>query len=173
MKRNFMQPRNNMKIITTNNKTKLKMSHKEWTNIGKETGWMKKSAQVVPNDGYADGGEPYTEEEMVHMNEPEALSFSFGATPPNIIDERVAKQTPNGYPMTIKSQTEWSIIAEVVNIGIDAHLEGFTKSKFNNGDVVIHPSEMNLFLRRLYDNGKEEAWSLRSDILTTLGIEEI
>lgn len=107
--------------------------------------------------------------------ESKRLSFSFGTTPENIIKEKVLEQTPSGYPMHIKSRNEWVAIAKAVNQGIDSRLEGFTRSKFDNktGQCVIHPEEMTTFLRRLFEDGGEEAWGLRSAILETLGIEEI
>lgn len=56
-----------MKIVTASNgKKTLKMSRKEWLNIGKKAGW--KVSQIIPDDGYADGGEPYTDEEMDLMS---------------------------------------------------------------------------------------------------------
>jgi len=101
--------------------------------------------------------------------------FSFGETPEEIIKERVTKQTPGGYSMHIKNQNEWSVIAKAVNQGIDSHLEGFSRSTFDNktGNCLIHPEEMTTFLRRLAESSDEEAWILRTDILSTLGIEEI
>ena len=39
------------------------MSKAEWLHIGKVAGWMRTS-QIIPDDGFADGGEPYTDEEM-------------------------------------------------------------------------------------------------------------
>lgn len=101
--------------------------------------------------------------------------FSFGETPEEIIKERVTKQTPGGYSMHIKNQNEWSVIAKAVNQGIDSHLEGFSRSTFDNktGNCLIHPEEMTTFLRRLAESSDEEAWSLRMDILSTLGIEEV
>lgn len=42
---------------------KIKISKSQWQLIGKKAGWIKE-AQVIPDDGYADGGEPYTDEEM-------------------------------------------------------------------------------------------------------------
>ena len=110
-------------------------------------------------------------------NREERLSFSYGTTPENVIKKQVLKEAPNGYPMTIRSQVEWSAIAKAVNQGIDSHyinLEAFPRSKFDSktGEVLIHPEEMVTFLRRLTD-GDEEAMSLRTDILSTLGIEEI
>ena len=42
---------------------KIKLSKSQWQEIGKKAGWMK-VAQIIPDDGIADGGEPYTNEEM-------------------------------------------------------------------------------------------------------------
>jgi hypothetical protein len=154
---------------------KITLSKSQWQFIGKKAGWMKK-AQILPDDGIADGGEPYTKAEMDAIEEQEnkRLSFSFGTTPENIIKEKISQQAPNGYPMTIRGKEEWKAIADAVNKGIDSHLEGFTRSKFDSktGECLIHPEEMTTFLRRLLDGG-EESWSLRSSILETLGIEEI
>jgi len=42
---------------------KITLSKSQWKEIGKKAGWMKK-AQVINDDGYADGGTPYTDEEL-------------------------------------------------------------------------------------------------------------
>jgi len=44
---------------------KIKLSKSQWEFIGKKAGWMKTA--IIPDDGYADGGEPYTDEEMELM----------------------------------------------------------------------------------------------------------
>ena len=132
---------------------------------------------LIKDDGYADGGEPYTDEEMDLMEKQDVkrLTFTFGTTPEEVIKEKVNKETPSGYSMHIKSRREWASIAKAVNKGIDAHLEGFTRSTFdsNTGKCLIHPEEMMIFLRRLYENEDEESWGLRTSILETLGIEEV
>jgi hypothetical protein len=103
------------------------------------------------------------------------VSFSFGGTPEEVIKERARLQTPSGYSMHIKSQKEWGAIAKAVNQGIDSRLEGFTRSTFDpkTGKCLVHPEEMTILLRRLYEDGDEESWDLRSAILETLGVEEI
>jgi len=45
----------------TNNQ--IKISKNQWKAAGRKAGWMKTS-QITPDDGYADGGESYTDEEM-------------------------------------------------------------------------------------------------------------
>lgn len=88
--------------------------------------------------------------------------------------EECLKIHPEPFPMTIKSQDEWSIIVEAVNKGIDSYLEAFTRSTFdaNTGEVEIHPEEMHILLRRLEENfedtGDEEAYMLRDCIISVM-----
>jgi len=171
---------------------KILVSKSQWEEIGIKAGWFK-AAVAYKGDPCPKCGN--LEHSILNPSHPiinectkckyqwnpdnekvkEQLSFTFGATPEKIIKEKTMQQTPSGYPMTIKSQNEWTAIANAVNKGIDAHLEGFTRSKFDHttGECLIHPEEMTTFLRRLYENGDEESWGLRSAILETLGIEEI
>ena len=133
--------------------------------------WYKKiQANVIPTSP-----SPIETQEDELSQEDKWVSFTFGTTPEEVIKERVQKQTPSGYPMQIKSKEEWSTIANAVNQGIDSHLEGFTRSKFDSktGAINIHPEEMTVLLRRLFEDGSDSAWGLRSDILSTLNIEEI
>ena len=126
---------------------KIKLSKSQWELVGKKTGWMKKAQE----------------------------SYSYGTTPDEVIKTKALEQTPSGYNMHIKNAEEWKMIAEAVNQGIDAHLEGFTRSKFDNktGQITIHPEELHILLRRLADLDTDNAISLRTDILQTLGVEEI
>ena len=153
---------------------KININRVQWEAIGKQAGWIKTA--LIKGDGIADGGEPYTDEEMDLMEgKDKRQSFTFGTTPKEVIMEKINKYTPSGYPMHIKSQNEWAAIAKAVNQGIDSYLEGFTRSKFDSktGDCLVHPEEMFTFLRRLFENGDEESWGLRSSILQTLDIEEV
>lgn len=101
--------------------------------------------------------------------------YSFGECPDDVIRAACHAQCSGGYPMTIRSQGEWGAIAEAVNQGIDSHLEALTESSFNTstGECLVHPDELHVLLRRLFESGDEEAWSLRSDILQSLDIEEV
>lgn len=102
-------------------------------------------------------------------------TYSFGDCPDDVIRKACAEQCPNGYPMTIRSQDEWAVIAAAWNQGIDSHLEALTTrstADHTTGEVNVHPDELHVLLRRLYEDGGDEAWSLRSDILSTLDIEE-
>lgn len=93
--------------------------------------------------------------------------------------EQCLEMHPEPFPMTIRSQDEWEVIAGAVNMGIDSYLEAFTKSTFdrNTGKVEIHPEEMHIFLRRLdkvwEDTGNDEAYTLRSDIIDLFDVSEI
>jgi len=49
------------------NKMKIKLSKKQWQEAGIRAGWIKKS-QMIPDDGFADGGNPYPDDEMDIMN---------------------------------------------------------------------------------------------------------
>jgi len=137
---------------------KIKINKSQWEKIGNIAGWLKVSKMIEDEN-----------------SDDKMLSFSFGSTPEDVVKERVNLEAPSGYSMKIKNQDEWKIIAKAVNQGIDSHLGGFTRSKFDSktGNCLIHPEEMFTFLRRLYEDGSENAWSLRSGILSTLGIEEI
>ena len=101
-------------------------------------------------------------------------TYSFGECPDKVIKKACNKQFPKGYNMKIVDPDEWTLIANAVNKGIDSHLEAITtRSTFNNGTCLVHPDELHVFLRRLIDCDNEKAWSLRTDILSTLDIEEI
>lgn len=102
--------------------------------------------------------------------------FSMGHTPPELITRLCREQCPNGYPMTLRSQSEWSVLSAAWNQGIDSHLEALTERSSADectGRVNVHPDELHTLLRRLFEDGDDEAWSLRSSILSTLGVEEI
>jgi hypothetical protein len=155
---------------------KIKISKNQWEEMGKKAGWTNEKDENEAREKalrYERTRSPVGQDITESLHPSKKSSFSFGTTPEDIIKEKVLEQTPSGYSMHIKSQKEWSAIAKAVNQGIDSHLEGFTRSKFDNGKCLIHPEEMTTFLRRLYENGDEESWSLRSSILETLGIEEI
>ena len=113
--------------------------------------------------------------------------FTYGMTPADVIRAAAREQCPDGYPMTIRSQNDWAVIAAAWNQGIDSHLEAITARSSANastGEVNVHPDELHVFLRRLYEAGENEpydpeasenppAMSLRSVILSTLDIEEV
>lgn len=76
------------------------------------------------------------------------------------------------------NKSDAQIIQEIVNQGIDARLEAVTNSSFNwdsnrKLNCSINPKDMLVILRRLSESEQEDAMNLRSDILSTLEIEEI
>ena len=102
------------------------------------------------------------------------MIISKNETPDNIVRLLSKSYFPDGYEIKIKNLAEWHTITNSVNQGIDSHLEGFTRSVFDsqNMECLIHPEELHILLRRLIEEG-ELGESLRSDILFTLGIEEV
>lgn len=103
-------------------------------------------------------------------------SFSLGHTPVKLITKLCREQCPDGYPMHLKSQREWRVLSDAWNQGVDGHLEALTERSSadpTTGRVNVHPDELQVLLRRLFEDGGDEAWSLRTDILSTLGVEEI
>lgn len=112
----------------------------------------------------------------------EYLSYSYGTTPDYIILERA----PDPYPMGLVGEAA-QVVEKVVNIGIDSHLEAcFDKDidnytwerdknplKTSRLNCEVSPKSLVVLLRRLYEEGSEEAEMLRRDILDTLDIEEI
>lgn len=115
-------------------------------------------------------------------------TYSAGCTPDEVITECCRKQCPNGYPMVLKSQDDWTALSEAWNQGIDSHLEAMARSTADaiTGRVLVHPDELATLCRRLWELDAESIWedwridqenypneSLRDGILTTLDIEEI
>lgn len=101
--------------------------------------------------------------------------FSMGHTPAALITRLCREQCPDGYPMTLRAQSEWRVLSDAWNQGIDSHLEAISdrsSADASTGNVNVHPNELHVLLRRLFESGDDEAWMLRSDILSTLGVTE-
>ena len=115
--------------------------------------------------------------------------YSYQETPDAVIRDATLRQCPDGYPMKLVSQDDWTALSEAWNQGIDAHLEAITERSSANhttGEVLVHPEELHVLLRRLNELDEEKLWPdwdlsvenypsecLRQCILTTLNIEEI
>ena len=60
-------------------------------------------------------------------------------------------------------------VAKAVNQGIDARLEGFTRSQFDDDGHRLHcqvdEAELPILVRRLADSGNDEAELLADDIV--------
>lgn len=86
--------------------------------------------------------------------------------------------TTDTYTMSLTG-ADYRLVASVVNDGIDARLEAFTRSTFQPRlqcmggarlECEIHPAEMSILLRRLcerYDAGDDAAGDLAGDIVQT------
>ena len=97
---------------------------------------------------------------------------TYGTTPKDVIAAALGEEN---YPMSLVGDDR-DIVIEMVNQGIDSHLEAITSSTFANGpklECSVSPADMLVLLRRLGESDKEEAMSLRMAILSTLNIEEI
>jgi len=123
----------------------------------------------------------------------ECTYYSLGTVPADVIEKTFTEP----YPMELVG-ADRDLMFEMVNQGIDAHLEAFTESQFDDRydpkDIrfrisgprlfcTIGPKDMPVLLRRLkeaYERDPEEpdpnenhpALSLRQAILSTMGIEE-
>ena len=75
---------------------------------------------------------------------------------------------------TVINSFDFNIFKQVINQGIDAHLEAFVKSKFDQNEVnnkdknrfkfLFHVSEIPILLRRLREYGQEEYMMWADDI---------
>jgi len=63
---------------------KIKLSHSQWESAGKQAGWIRTA--IIPDDGFADGGERYTDEEMDLMEKQDKT-----ANEVKLIKEQIAK----------------------------------------------------------------------------------
>lgn len=106
-------------------------------------------------------------------------SFSFGQTPKEEIEAAAKALCPFSMELT---GDDAKIVTELVNQGIDSHLEAIILAEparlvgrqgFKKLRVVFAKEGMPCLLRRLLEHGSENAESLRSSILSELGIEEI
>lgn len=115
-------------------------------------------------------------------------TFSYGATPDSVVKTAAVEQCPDGFPMELKDQEDWTALSAAWNVGIDAHLEGLARSSADHttGQVWVHPEELHVLVRRLGELDGEALWpdwdyecennpaeNLRQSILTCLDIEEI
>jgi len=104
-------------------------------------------------------------------------TFTFGTTSEATIRDALAEECGDrAYPMELVGE-DAEALRKVVNEGIDSHLTAVVRSQFHwQGHrlvCAVDHADMLVILRRLFDDGGDVAWSLRSGILETLGIEEI
>ena len=89
------------------------------------------------------------------------------------LNEEFDQPVNDFFPITTPIGSEDDkLFVEIVNQGIDSHLEGFTKSKFSVENTSIgkrrkfdfHKSELPILLRRLEELGTEDAFRWKTDI---------
>ena len=120
-----------MKIVTSfNGKNTIKMSKKEWMNIGKKAGWMMKKTQIIPAEGFADGGEPYTKDEMNLMEQQDIIKqiMMEQNRPKKIKDllDLYVKIHPNASGYEIN--TLWRDIGQISTDEINTYIEKYVKN---------------------------------------------
>lgn len=104
-------------------------------------------------------------------------TFTFGTTPERTIRAAMVEQLGGrGYEMSLVGD-DADALRRVVNQGIDGYLTAVVRSHFRwRGHRLVcevDADDLLVILRRLFEDGSDAAWSLRSGILTTLGIEEV
>lgn len=100
-------------------------------------------------------------------------TYNFGCVP-NAVVLKALDGKP--YTMTLCKSDE-QVMRNITDQGIDSHLEAIffkqSREKFGRLELEIEPESMLVLLRRLYEDGSDAAWSLHSDIMQSLDIEEV
>jgi hypothetical protein len=101
------------------------------------------------------------------------LQYSYLDTPPVAVQLAL-----EGHPYFMDlCPSDAELIRQVVNQGIDSHLEAVTESRFDWTAGKLHcevsAKDLVIILRRLEETGTEAAEDLRSDILQSLDIDEV
>lgn len=101
----------------------------------------------------------------------EYKTYSAGLTPKQVLIDAINRER---YTMSLVCEAR-ECMTEIINQGIDSHLEAFTDSTFDDDGYRLHcdvgPDDMLVLLRRLDEAGDPD--NLRGDILGTLDIEEV
>ena len=83
-------------------------------------------------------------------------SMTYGTLPErSAFLAKVEPQIPDGYPMVIRCPDEWAAICEVINRGIDSHLEAVatTEADPSTGRICIaDAASLYTFIRRACEN---------------------
>ncbi len=85
------------------------------------------------------------------------------------INENFQKESEDFFPITTPiGSDDDKLFINIINKGIDSHLEGFTKSIFSNKNgrriYNFHKTELPILLRRLEELGTDEALQWKDDI---------
>ena len=76
------------------------------------------------------------------------------------------------YPMRLMGD-DLAIVAEIVNQGIDSHLEAIRTTQNGRNITILDTPSMRCFLRRCAESDNDGAMELASCIMTTLNYEWI
>ncbi len=108
-------------------------------------------------------------------------TLNYGAIPSlKLIQQAWDKQELTDYEIEAR-QHDWTLLANVVNQGIDSHLEAIALEEFDGrhgkgGLRILDPNSLHVLIRRLIeteDSSDDGAIDLASSILFTLDIEWI
>lgn len=91
------------------------------------------------------------------------------------IQQAAGEQCPNGYKVETHNGADFEALQTAVNQGIDSHLEAVQFAEFK-GDYGrrgfnFTPDTLPVLVRRLMEDGNDDAQSLASSICSTLEIE--
>lgn len=92
-------------------------------------------------------------------------SITFGTVPADLTIEEPYRMVLN--------RTDLETVAEIVNQGIDSHLEAVFTKQDGRKVEILDSASMRCFLRRCIESDDENAWSLASSIMQTRGYEWI
>jgi len=114
---------------------KITLSKSQWELIGNKAGWMKK-AQIISGDGFADGGERYTDEELDLMEKDEIQKIKLEIDRPKKIKDLCdlyVKIHPNasGYEMNTLWNDIGQMSTEQINEYIDKYAANWGKGENN------------------------------------------
>ena len=92
-------------------------------------------------------------------------TLNYGTIPPDVtIDEP--------YKMVL-NHNDLEVVANIVNQGIDPHLEAVHTTQDGNTIHIVDTQSMRCFLRRCMESNNEDAQDLASSIMQTLNYEWI
>ena len=108
---------------------KIKISKSQWEEMGKKAGW--KISRIIPDDGFADGGEAYTNEEMDLMERQDKIKAKLQEIKTEINRPKKIKdlmdlyvlmhQGASGYELN----TLWNDISQMSSEKLDQYIEKY------------------------------------------------
>lgn len=104
-------------------------------------------------------------------------TLTFGIVPSNLwFRDAFAAQGIATFPVEMHEHSkEFAALQSAINVGIDSHLEAVRFEKFAGSygrrGFRFGPPALRTLVRRLVDSGSDEAESLASGIVASLGLE--